>query len=281
MTVVLLQAVWSGPLGQNLVPKYLVSICRIPYGVIKWFRQQPPETGLYLIEGVMMIVQGQASSGVTAGNEAVAQQSVSGQEPRVVFVSRPGSGKGTQGKRLAERLEVQYLSTGDLLRRHIASSTALGRAVARVVNSGGLIPTLLMVAIVEGCVDAGGYVLDGFPRTVDQASTLLGHSCLAPNLAVELLVPPELAMSRLASRGRVDDTAAVVRQRLALYENETAPVLDLLASRSLLRRVDGSGHPDEIAARVWHEVQPLWQASIASPATDKFVSSRRSGRAAG
>lgn len=213
------------------------------------------------------MVQGQASNGFTGcGDHVGAQQNLVGAEPRIVFVGRPGSGKGTQGKRLAERLDVQYLSTGDLLRRHIASSTALGRAVARVVNSGGLIPTLLMVAIVEGCVDAGGYVLDGFPRTVDQASTILSHDCLAPSLAIELVVPPDVAMSRLASRGRVDDMAAVARQRLALYERETAPALDLLAERSLLRRVDGVGHLDEIAARVWDEVRPLMQASNASPA---------------
>ena len=212
-----------------------------------------------------MMVQGQASNGFTGGNDLFAQPTLVGVEQRIVFVGRPGSGKGTQGKRLAERLDVQYLSTGDLLRRHIASSTALGRAVARVVNSGGLIPTLLMVAIVEGCVDAGGYVLDGFPRTVDQASTILGHSYLAPSLAIELHVAPDLALTRLASRGRVDDAAAVARQRLALYEKETAPVLDLLAERSLLRRVDGAGYPDEIAARVWEEVRPLLHASSASP----------------
>ena len=213
-----------------------------------------------------MMLQGQASNGFTGGDDLLAQPNPVGVEPRIVFVGRPGSGKGTQGKRLAERLDVQYLSTGDLLRRHIASSTALGRAVARVVNSGGLIPTLLMVAIVEGCVDAGGYVLDGFPRTVDQASTILRHDCLAPSLAIELVVPPDVAMSRLASRGRVDDIAAVARQRLALYEQETAPALDLLAERSLLRRVDGAGYPDEIAARVWEEVRPLAQGSSASPA---------------
>jgi len=213
-----------------------------------------------------MMVQGQASDGFTGGNDLLAQPNLVGAEPRIVFVGRPGSGKGTQGKRLAERLDVQYLSTGDLLRRHIASSTALGRAVARVVNSGGLIPTLLMVAIVEGCVDAGGYVLDGFPRTVDQASTILRHSDLAPSLAIELVVPPDVAMSRLASRGRVDDIAAVARQRLALYEQETAPALGLLAERSLLRRVDGAGYPDEIAARVWEAVRPVLQGSSESPA---------------
>lgn len=227
-----------------------------------------------------MMVQGQASNGFTGG-DVQAQPDPVGVDPRIVFVGRPGSGKGTQGKRLAERLDVQYLSTGDLLRRHIASSTALGRAVAGVVNSGGLIPTLLMVAIVEGCVDAGGYVLDGFPRTVDQASTILGHSDLAPSLAIELVVPPDVAMSRLASRGRVDDVAAVARQRLALYEQETAPALDLLAERSLLRRVDGAGYPDEIAERVWEEVRPLLQGSSASPVPDGYVSSRRSGRVAG
>ncbi|CAB4879122.1 unannotated protein [freshwater metagenome] len=177
--------------------------------------------------------------------------------PRVLLVGRPGAGKGTQGIRLAKRLGVQYFSTGDLLRREIAAATSLGRAVESVVRSGELIPTVLMIAIVESCLSGDGYVLDGFPRTVEQAVAVTSHPTIAPHRAIEITVPPAVALTRLIERGRSDDDIAVVHQRLAVFEAETVPMLRYLESLGMMRLVDGDDTTLRVARRVWHECADL------------------------
>lgn len=159
--------------------------------------------------------------------------------PRVVIMGRPGAGKGTQGVRLAQRLGVQYLSTGDLLRHEIAIESDLGVAVERLVSAGRLVPTGLMVAMVDTNLGAGGYVLDGFPRTIAQAKAFFERSVNAPTIAVEVNVTAHVALARLTARGRSDDDPTVARERLATYEAETAPALDWLDARGLLVSVDG------------------------------------------
>ena len=138
--------------------------------------------------------------------------------PRVVIAGSPGAGKGTQGTRLARRLGVQHLSTGDLLRDAIANQSSLGRAVERLVGAGRLVPSGLIVAIVESSLDTNGYVLDGFPRTVVQAEALLDRDVLVPNVAIEIVVPMNIALARLAARGRTDDDPRVARDRLTIYK---------------------------------------------------------------
>lgn len=176
---------------------------------------------------------------------------------RVVLAGRPGAGKGTQGARLAERLGVQYLSTGDLLRAEITARSPLGRAIEGVVNAGDLIPTALIMAMVDSCIDSDGYVLDGFPRTVEQAVAITAHEGLAPHIAIEIVVPAQVALSRLTSRGRSDDDVNIACRRLAVYDTETAPMLSYLAGHDLLRRVDGNDGPDLVERRVWAAVEPL------------------------
>ena len=146
-------------------------------------------------------------SGLRARTDGWADDScVGGHDPqlrrsaaRVVIAGRPGAGKGTQGTRLARRLGVRHLSTGDLLRDAIAIQSSLGRAVERLVRAGRLVPTGLIVAIVESNLDTGGYVLDGFPRTVVQAEALFERDAFAPNVTIEIVVPTHIA---LAPRGR-------------------------------------------------------------------------------
>lgn len=170
--------------------------------------------------------------------------------PRVVIAGCPGAGKGTQGTRLACRLGVQHLSTGDLLRDAIAIQSSLGRAVERLVRAGRLVPTGLIVAIVESNLDTGGYVLDGFPRTVVQAEALFERDALAPNVTIEIVVPTHIALARLAARGRMDDDPRVARDRLTAYEAEMLPTLALLERHALLVRIDGDDLPLVVEQRV-------------------------------
>jgi adenylate kinase len=179
-----------------------------------------------------------------------------GPAPRVLLVGRPGAGKGTQGARLADRLGVPYLSTGDLLRSEIAAGSPLGREVDTVVNAGELIPTALIIAIVEAVLtgigpDGDGYVLDGFPRTVEQAVALTSHPGLEPHIAIEIVVPPATALARLVDRGRVDDGISVARRRLAVYEAETVPMLAYLTGHRLLCQVSGEDDADVVADDMW------------------------------
>jgi adenylate kinase len=171
-------------------------------------------------------------------------------EPRVVIAGCPGAGKGTQGARLACRLGVQHLSTGDLLRDAIAIQSSLGRAVERLVRAGRLVPTGLILAIVESSLDTRGYVLDGFPRTVAQAEALSGRGMLAPNVTIEIVVPVDTALARLAARGRTDDDPGIARNRLTIYETETLPALALLDRHATLVRVDGDDLPHVVEQRV-------------------------------
>jgi adenylate kinase len=178
---------------------------------------------------------------------------------RLVLVGPPGSGKGTQGPVIAQRLAVPYLSTGDVLRAQVAAGTDLGRRVSALIDSGELVPDDLMVAVVaEALGDTGkddGYVLDGFPRTLAQAQVMeRSDSPLgAPDVAVHLALPDTAVHERLARRAREDGRAddadpAVIDRRLRVYRDETEPLLDHYRRRGILVTVDGDKPPDEVTA---------------------------------
>ena len=166
--------------------------------------------------------------------------------PDLVMLGPPGSGKGTQAKPLAEEHGLQYVSTSDLLRR-------AGGDVRRYMEAGELVPDELVVAEVRGALGDGGYVLDGFPRTVAQAEALdaaLEQAGRPLPEAVLLDVPDEEVVGRLASRGREDDDPETVRRRLRVYHDQTEPVIGFYEQRGRLRRVDGLGDPDAVAERL-------------------------------
>ncbi len=176
---------------------------------------------------------------------------------RLVLLARPGAGKSTQAERLAARLGVVHLATGDVLRREVASATPLGRAVAEALEHGELAPDeLVMSAIVpdleEALTRGGGFVLDGFPRDLPQARALAGLSArgLEPQLALEIDVSVAECRRRLLARapleGRSDDNAETIDHRLASYEAEMAPVIDFYRDEGILRVVDGERAPDEV-----------------------------------
>jgi adenylate kinase len=174
---------------------------------------------------------------------------------RLVLVGPPGAGKGTQAVRLAERLDVPHISTGDLFRANLQQETALGVEAKRYMDAGELVPDSVTVAMVRDRIAhddvAKGFILDGFPRTVGQAGSL--HELLAErgenlDAVVELAVPEDLLVQRLLARGRADDTEDVIRRRQQVYRDETAPLLDHYRDR--LVTVDAVGSVEEITDRV-------------------------------
>jgi adenylate kinase len=180
---------------------------------------------------------------------------------RIVLLGAPGSGKGTQATRLKEALGVAHISTGDLLRAQVAAGTDLGRAAKAVMEAGQLVSDDIVLGMLEarlGEADtARGFILDGYPRNLAQAEALdrllirIGQPL---EHVVQLDVDEELLFQRLAGRaaaeGRKDDNPETVRQRLAVYGAQTAPVIDFYAARGALQRVDGVGAVEEVLRRI-------------------------------
>jgi adenylate kinase len=176
---------------------------------------------------------------------------------RALLLAPPGAGKGTQGARLAERRGVPHLATGDMLRRHVADGTELGRRAEVFMRRGELVPDELVVALVgeaiAGDPPLDGYVLDGFPRTLVQAEAAYewGRAHDRTFHAVVCLdVPEDELVRRLLDRGRGDDTADTIRTRLRVYADSTAPLFDFYRRRDILVVVDGTGEIDDVAARI-------------------------------
>jgi adenylate kinase len=206
---------------------------------------------------------------------------------KVIFIGPPGSGKGTQAKRLASRHAIPHISTGDILREAIADGTELGKKAAPIMTSGGLVPDDLMVSIIKDRLartDAkNGFILDGYPRTLVQAEKLDG---LVGNgtgrlRVLQLLVPDDVIVKRIALRrscpqcgavyhletappkndlicdrcgaeliARPDDNEQAVLKRLEAFHRQTLPVATFYKAKSVLRQVDGVGPVDQVFERI-------------------------------
>jgi adenylate kinase len=180
---------------------------------------------------------------------------------RIVLLGPPGSGKGTQAALLKDRLEIPHISTGDLLRKAVAEGTPLGRQAKAAMDAGELVSDELMLGLIEEKLGqpevAPGFILDGYPRNQAQAESLdalLDRLGQPIDRALELVVDEEQIVERLARRaeeeGRSDDTEAVIRNRLAVYREKTAPISEHYAEKGLLVRVDGVGEIEEINQRL-------------------------------
>ena len=180
---------------------------------------------------------------------------------RLVLLGPPGAGKGTQALRLAERIGIPAISTGDIFRANIKDGTELGRKVQEFTSTGALVPDELTDALVRdrlGHEDArDGFLLDGYPRNAAQVAALeaaLEESGARLDAAIELTADTDVVVERLLSRaaieGRADDTEPVIRHRLDVYREQTAPIAGLYAVRGLLVRVDGIGEVDEVTERM-------------------------------
>jgi adenylate kinase len=175
---------------------------------------------------------------------------------RLLFLGPPGAGKGTQAARLCAAHGMKHLSTGDLLRAEVEAGTELGQEAKAVMNRGELVSDALVLAIVKGQMGQlmpGGWLLDGFPRTVAQAEALtpLLAELAQPLEAVVLLeLDDAVLIERMLSRGRADDTEAVIRHRLEVYREKTAPLIDFYRQQGLLCSVPAQGSIEAITARI-------------------------------
>jgi adenylate kinase len=176
---------------------------------------------------------------------------------KVLLAGAPGAGKGTQAAVLAAALSCPHIASGDIIRDHVTPRTDEGMAVEAAVRRGDLTPDALIVdMLLPTLLDAAahtGYVLDGFPRTADQARAVQDAaraSGAAVQVAVHLDVPAAQLRQRLLARGRGDDTAEVITHRLEVYERQTVPMLNYYAEHSQLVTVDGSGSIEQVSAEV-------------------------------
>ncbi|MCX2934680.1 adenylate kinase [Mycobacterium sp. CVI_P3] len=176
---------------------------------------------------------------------------------RIVLLGPPGAGKGTQAAKLADKLGVPHISTGDLFRHNISTGTELGLEAKKYLDAGDLVPATLTNALVDDRLDdadvAGGFILDGFPRSVEQAEALkqmLGRRALKLDAVVEFRVPEDELVTRLMARGRDDDNEDTIRNRFKVYRDETSPLLDYYQDE--LKTVDAVGGLDEVFARALH-----------------------------
>ncbi|MBD7921225.1 adenylate kinase [Xanthomonas sp. CFBP 8703] len=180
---------------------------------------------------------------------------------RLVLLGPPGSGKGTQASRLKDKLQIPHISTGDLLRAEVAAGTPLGVQAKEVMARGDLVSDDILLGMLESRLGrddvANGFILDGYPRNLAQASALdelLAKIGQPLDAVVQLDVATELLVERIAGRakaeGREDDNPESVRKRLQVYNDSTAPVIGFYDKRGTLARVDGVGSLDDVLTRI-------------------------------
>lgn len=180
---------------------------------------------------------------------------------RMVLLGPPGAGKGTQAARIAERLGIPAISTGDIFRANVAGATELGTQAKAYMDKGEYVPDSITNAMVADRIAQAdcenGFLLDGYPRTtaqVGELDSMLKASGLTLDVVVEITADAEAVVARLLKRageqGRADDTEPVIRRRLEVYAESTAPLADLYAERDLLVQVDGMGEIDVVTGRI-------------------------------
>lgn len=185
---------------------------------------------------------------------------------RLLLLGAPGSGKGTQGTRLAERYGARHVSTGDLLRAQVAEGTALGRQAQPYMDRGDLVPDELILGMVLddvlGPMSPPSYVLDGFPRTVAQAKAAYEQAIASDRVldaVICLVIEHDELFARLEQRGqetgRADDAVDTVRHRIEEYEQKTLPLLEYYTGRDILIRIDAAGSVDDVTARIAAELE--------------------------
>lgn len=181
----------------------------------------------------------------------------------IVLFGAPGSGKGTQSDRLISKYGLHHISTGEVLRDHIARGTELGKIADSYISKGQLIPDELMIRVLEHVLDANpqltgkGVIFDGFPRTIDQAKalkTMLASRGSKVHAVVGLEVPEDELVRRMINRGketgRADDNLDTIKQRLAVYHNQTSPLREYYIGEGKYHGIDGAGDVDEIFGRI-------------------------------
>ena len=171
----------------------------------------------------------------------------------IILLGAPGSGKGTQAAFLIEKHGLTHLSTGDMLRAEIAAGSDLGKQAKAIMENGQLVSDEIVIAMIAARLSDKGALFDGFPRTIAQTEALdklLAGRGSQIDAVIELQVGNEEIVQRMLARGRSDDNEATIRQRLAVFEAQTKPLIDYYQKQGKLRSVDGSGELAAISARI-------------------------------
>ena len=181
---------------------------------------------------------------------------------RIVLLGPPGAGKGTQAAILSDKLGVPHVSTGDLFRENIGNNTELGQEAKSYINAGKLVPTSVTANMVKDRLSqhdaADGFLLDGFPRTVEQGDELkniLGGLGTKLDAVVQFDVSEDVVVERMLARGRADDTEDVIRTRLKVYRDETAPLLEYY--KDSITRIVAEGSVEDINERTMEALKAL------------------------
>ncbi len=180
---------------------------------------------------------------------------------RLLLIGPPGAGKGTQAALLSEHLGIPAISTGDIFRYNVKNQTPLGVEAKGFMDRGEYVPDSLTNALVRDRLShddaVGGFLLDGYPRTIDQVNELdgiLSDAGKRLDVVVQLTADNDELVRRLAHRaeveGRADDTPEVIRRRLEVYDSQTAPLIDVYAARGLVAKIDGLGEISDVTARI-------------------------------
>jgi adenylate kinase len=190
---------------------------------------------------------------------------------RLILMGPPGAGKGTQAKVVADHFGIPAISTGDIFRANVSQGTALGRKAQEFMDAGEYVPDELTNLMVRNRIDEAdadrGFLLDGYPRTLAQVEELDGmikHTGHVLDAVVVLTVDKEELVQRLLQRaeteGRTDDTEDVVRRRQEVYEDQTAPLIDVYRDRGLMIEVDGMGDVDEVSQRIFDALDDVTES---------------------
>lgn len=195
---------------------------------------------------------------------------------KLLMIAPPGAGKGTQAVTIAKHFAIPHIATGDLLRDHVARDTELGRSVRKYLDAGELVPDEVVLAMVRSAMEAArggpGLVLDGLPRTMDQARALYEIAQeldMTADVALHLQVTDDELVRRLLARavveGRSDDSEDVIRRRLALYYEVTHPILEWYAERGILVTVDAMRPADQVGRQILTALEVMKQMTDANP----------------
>jgi adenylate kinase len=186
---------------------------------------------------------------------------------RVVMLAPPGAGKGTQGQRIADRYGVPHISSGDIFRAEAASGSPLGNRLRGYLDAGDLVPDDLVVElmtdrVIEAAHNEGGYVLDGFPRTLPQAEVaaeIARKEGATAQVALYLEAPQDVLIARLTGRGenRADDSTEIARHRLEVYAKSTQPLIDYYTGRGIVVHVDAAQSIDEVSKQIFAALDPI------------------------
>ena len=178
----------------------------------------------------------------------------------LIFLGPPGSGKGTQAELLTEKLNLSHISIGDLLRENISNNTELGKLASSYVKSGELVPDELIIDLMDSYItnvknksEISGIILDGFPRTINQAIALenkIKQLDVSIKTVLNLDISDQKILNRLAGRGRADDKPELINNRLKVYRNQTEPLLKFYNDRSLLDSINGDQAEEDVSKAI-------------------------------